>query len=164
VFTITSGSGLSAAQNTTLSKLDDLTENVGGLRYTSKALEQAGGGSLTLADIADAVWDEPIAGHLAAGSTGVTLNGASAPSAGTVASAVRTELTTELARIDVATSTRSTPAQITTAQTDIIAEIDAVPAEVWNTTEASITTPNSIGVRLKLTASLLTVAKFLGLK
>ena len=195
VFTITSGSGLSAAQNTTLSKLDDLTENVSGLRFTTKAVEQAGGSSLTVGAIADAVWDEPIAGHLTAGSTGATLNGASAPSAGTVASAVRTELTTELARIDVATSTRnsvvptnltaaqvrtelttelaridvatstrSTLSQITTAQTAIIAEIDAVPAEVWNTTEASITTPNSIGVRLKLTASLLTVAKFLGLK
>lgn len=40
------------------------------------------------AEIADAVWDEAIAGHLAAGSTGATLNGATAPTAAAVADAV----------------------------------------------------------------------------
>lgn len=46
VIPFSSGSGLSPTQDATLSKLDTLTENVGGLRYTTKALEQApsGGG------------------------------------------------------------------------------------------------------------------------
>ena len=42
----------------------------------------------TAAENADAIWDEAIAGHLGAGSTGEKLNGASAPSAGAVADAV----------------------------------------------------------------------------
>jgi hypothetical protein len=42
----------------------------------------------TAAAVADAVWDEAIAGHLGAGSTGEKLNGASAPSAAAVADAV----------------------------------------------------------------------------
>jgi len=42
----------------------------------------------TAAAIADAVWDEAIAGHLAAGSTGEALNGATAPTAAAVADAV----------------------------------------------------------------------------
>lgn len=43
---------------------------------------------LTIAGIADGVWDEAIAGHLAAGSTGAALNGATAPTAANVADAV----------------------------------------------------------------------------
>jgi hypothetical protein len=39
-------------------------------------------------EIADAVWDEPLAGHLASGSTGEALDGAAAPTAGQVADAV----------------------------------------------------------------------------
>jgi hypothetical protein len=61
--------------------LNELVEsNAGVARFTANALEQApsGGGSLTLADIADAVWDEAIAGHLAAGTTGLALNSAGA--------------------------------------------------------------------------------------
>ena len=42
----------------------------------------------TAAEIADAVWDEAIAGHTGAGSTGEALNGATAPSAAAVADAV----------------------------------------------------------------------------
>jgi hypothetical protein len=38
--------------------------------------DNAGGSSLTAADIADAVWDEAISGHLTAGSTGNALNAA----------------------------------------------------------------------------------------
>lgn len=47
----------------------------------------------TAAAIADAVWDEAIAGHLAAGSTGEALNGATAPTAAAVADAVWDEAT-----------------------------------------------------------------------
>ena len=42
----------------------------------------------TAAVVADAVWDEAIADHAGAGSTGLALSGASAPSAATVADAV----------------------------------------------------------------------------
>ena len=40
------------------------------------------------ATVADAVWDEVIAGHIGAGSAGLALSGATAPSAATVADAV----------------------------------------------------------------------------
>lgn len=101
----------------------------------------------TVADIADGVWDEAISGHLTAGTTGKALDDASAgggatdwtsgereqirfrlgidgtastpsasPSLATPAS-VRTELTTELGRIDVATSTRLATSGYTAAPT-----------------------------------------------
>lgn len=63
--------------------------------------------------IADAVWDEVQSGHSTPGSYGVYLDeaisGASTGgvSANDIASAVRTELSTELGRIDVAVSSRS---------------------------------------------------------
>lgn len=46
-------SGLTPTEAATLAKLDTLTEDVSGLRFTTKALEQApsGGGSLTAADV-----------------------------------------------------------------------------------------------------------------
>ena len=53
--------------------LNELIENDGGVsRFTANALEQAptGGSAPTAADIADAVWDEAKAGHVAAGSFG----------------------------------------------------------------------------------------------
>ena len=53
--------------------LNELVENDGGVsRFTANALEQAptGGSAPTAADIADAVWDEAKAGHVAAGSFG----------------------------------------------------------------------------------------------
>jgi len=52
--------------------------------------------SLTdLATVADQVWDEAIAGHLGAGSTGAALNGASAPTAAQVADQVWDEAAAE---------------------------------------------------------------------
>lgn len=63
--------------NTTLESVGSPTDYV----FTSRALAQApsGGGSApTAAQIADAVWDEPLAGHLGAGSTGDQLNNAAA--------------------------------------------------------------------------------------
>ena len=60
-------------------KLDTALELDGAVyRYTTNALEQAptGGSAPTAAVIADAVWDEAIAGHLTAGSTGNALNAA----------------------------------------------------------------------------------------
>jgi hypothetical protein len=75
--------------------LNELIESDGGVsRFTANALEEGpGGGSApTAAEIADAVWDEAIAGHLAAGSTGEALDNAGAagtpPTVGEIADAV----------------------------------------------------------------------------
>jgi len=48
-----------------------------------------------VAEIADAVWDEAIAGHAGAGSTGAALSAATAPTAAAVADAVWDELTAD---------------------------------------------------------------------
>jgi len=87
-----------------------------------------GGGGPTAAQIADAVWDELLAGHTIAGSAGEALaNAGGGSSPATIAAAVRTELTTELGRIDVATSTRLAAASYTAPPTAaaIRSEIDA---------------------------------------
>lgn len=56
--------------------LNELVENDGGIsRYTANSLEQAPTAP-TVGQVADAVWDEAIAGHLSAGSTGLKLNSA----------------------------------------------------------------------------------------
>jgi hypothetical protein len=60
-------------------KLDDtLEDDAGTFRFTENALEEAptGGSAPTAAAIADAVWDETLADHLGAGSTGAGLNAA----------------------------------------------------------------------------------------
>lgn len=57
-------------------KIDDTLEDDGGTyRFTTNALEQAptGGSAPSAAAIADAVWDEAIAGHAVSGSTGEAL-------------------------------------------------------------------------------------------
>lgn len=55
VISFATGSGLSPSEQTTLGKLDVLTENSSGLRFTTKALEQGasggGGSSITPADV-----------------------------------------------------------------------------------------------------------------
>lgn len=59
--------------------LNELVESDAGVaRYTANALEQAptGGSAPTVGQIADAVWDETLADHLGAGSTGTGLNAA----------------------------------------------------------------------------------------
>ncbi len=63
-----------ASIKTVTDRLNALVENSGGDRFTAKALETAGGGGLTAAAIADQVWDEVLAGHLTAGTTGAALN------------------------------------------------------------------------------------------
>ena len=60
-------------------KLDTALESDGAVyRFTENALEEAptGGSAPSAADIADAVWNEAISGHLGAGSTGAALNAA----------------------------------------------------------------------------------------
>lgn len=86
-------------------------------------------------EIADGVWDEPLAGHLTAGTTGKALSdassGGSAPSAAAIADAVWDE---DLAghttagtgganvglRLDAAVSTRATPAQVNAEVLDVL--------------------------------------------
>jgi hypothetical protein len=109
-----------AAIKVTTDKLDTALELDGAVyRYTTNSLEQAptgtGGGGATVAQI----WDEPIAGHLIAGSTGAKLNSAGsagdpwataipgAYSAGTAGNILGN-------RVDAAVSTRATPAQVQT--------------------------------------------------
>jgi hypothetical protein len=120
--------------------------------------------------IAAAVWDTVLASHLTAGTTGEalddaaqggggggggggataqqvweyatrTLTASSDPSASTIASQVRTELTTELARIDVATSTRLATAGYTApANSDITAikaKTDNLPADPASNTQVN---------------------------
>ena len=68
------------------SALADLFNTDSGTTYASavagsvvaEIADNAGGSGLTLADIADAVWDEAIAGHAGAGSTGQALSAAGA--------------------------------------------------------------------------------------
>jgi hypothetical protein len=87
-------SGLTPTESATLAILGTLTEDVSGMRFTTKALEQApsGGGSLTASD----VWEYSTRTI----STPI-------PTASQNATAVRSELATELGRIDVATSSRN---------------------------------------------------------
>jgi hypothetical protein len=68
----------------TAAALADFFDTDSGTTYASavagsvvkEIADNAGGSGLTLADIADAVWDEAITGHLTAGSTGAALNAA----------------------------------------------------------------------------------------
>jgi hypothetical protein len=76
VVSYATGSGLSPSEQATLAKIDTLTEDSGGLRFTTKALETAGGSSLTVGAIADAVWDEVLSGHTTPGSAGDALDSA----------------------------------------------------------------------------------------
>jgi hypothetical protein len=97
-------SGLTPSEAATLSKLDTLTENVSGLRFTSKALEQApagGGGGTTDWTSGER---EQIRHRL--GINGTASAPTATPSLATPTS-VRTELTTELSRIDATVSSRN---------------------------------------------------------
>lgn len=77
-----------AAVNTLATGIDLVTDKLDGMvtlgsgsssyQYTQLALALApsGGGSLTVQQIVDGVWDEPMANHLDSGTTGASLNGA----------------------------------------------------------------------------------------
>ena len=156
----------------------------------------------TVAQIADGVWDEAISGHLTAGSTGASLNGAGSagdpwtttlpgtygdgtagkiigdnvnasiaavkaktdnlpaspaavsniPTAAANASAVRTELTTELGRIDAAVSTRSAPATAQTISSN--SDITAIKAKTDNLPAS----PAAVGSAMTLATGAITAA------
>lgn len=138
--------------------------------------DNAGGASLTAADIADAVWDEVLSGHLTGGTTGNALNAAGAAgdpwtttlpgaySAGTAGNIIGN-------RLDVAVSSRSTyaggdTAGTTTLLTRIAAALTITSGKVdindktgfslssagvqaiWDALTSALTTVNSIGKRL----------------
>lgn len=69
-----------------------IADSYGALIETNLDTTISSRSTLTAAQAADQVWDEAIADHLVAGSTGATLNSASAPSAAAVADAVWDEL------------------------------------------------------------------------
>ena len=69
---------------------------------------------------------------------------AAAPSAAVVAAQVRTELATELARIDAATSTRATPAQVNTEVLDVM-NVDTYAEPGQGTPAATTTLAAKIG-------------------
>jgi hypothetical protein len=96
VISYATGSGLSPSEQATLSKLDTLTEDSSGLRFTTKALEQAPSGG----------------------------GGGTAPTAIQNADAVRLNLATELARIDANISSRNAIAPNNSDITAIKAKTD----------------------------------------
>ena len=80
----------------------DINPNAGGVVITYTGMD----------DVAAHVWDLAYASHNTAGTFGYQVQNiatGSPPTAAAIASQVRTELTTELGRIDVATSTRLAP-------------------------------------------------------
>lgn len=91
-----------AAIKTVTDKLDTTMEIAAGspgeYRFTQDALEMAPSGSLTVADIADAVWDEPTSGHTSAGTFGKAVDdtddrGARTVIRGTVSTGTTTTMT-----------------------------------------------------------------------
>jgi hypothetical protein len=106
-------SGLTAGEAATLAILDTLTEDVSGLRFTTKALEQApaggGGGSAdwTAGEKEQIRHRLGIDGTATAPTASPSLARPSdIPTASQNATQVRTELTTELGRIDATVSSR----------------------------------------------------------
>lgn len=108
----------------------------------------------TASEVADAVWDEAISGHLSAGSTGEKLNSASAPSAATVADAVWDEARADhTAAGSFGQGVASVQGNLTgsigslgsTAKADVNAEVDAA----LDTAIPGSPTANSINERVK---------------
>ena len=142
--------------------------------YLDAAVSGVSTGGVSAADIADAVWDEALSGHTSAGSagkamadvetdatailtdTGTTLpaqiNALNDPTAAAVATAVRSELTTELGRIDATVSSRAATGDAMTLTTG---ERDAVAAallDLANGVETGITTRQALRATLSALA------------
>jgi hypothetical protein len=118
-FTVnTNANATETAMKAVTDKLDTALELDGAVyRYTTNALEQApvggGGGGATVAQI----WDEPIAGHLTAGSTGAKLNAAASagdPWTTALPGAYGSGSAGNILgnRLDAAVTTRATPANV----------------------------------------------------
>jgi hypothetical protein len=129
-------SGLTPTEAATLNKINTLTEDVSGLRFTAKALEEApaggGGGSLTAAD----VWTYS--------TRELTTAFPSVPTATQNATAVRSELSTELGRIDASVSSRLATSGYTAPANSDIAAIKAKTDTLVNTDLTGIATSAEI--------------------
>lgn len=110
-------SAVGLATNNLDTQLSGITSGISGLPNASaiaSAVWAAATRTLTTAidnssTIAAAVWSYATGRTITGGTVDTLTNAPSVPSASTIASQVRTELATELARIDVATSTRLAP-------------------------------------------------------
>lgn len=133
-----------AAIKAVTDKLDTAVELDGSVyRFTTNALEQApsGGGGLTLADIADAVWDEAISGHLTSGTTGAALNAAGsagdpwstplpgAYGSGTAGKIIGDNLNATVSSRATQTSVDTLAGYVDTEVAAIKAKTDALPAD-----------------------------------
>lgn len=131
--------GAIASLNNVIGTMGELLNSGGG---------GGGGGGPTASAIATAVWDRLLSGHTTPGSAGKALadsGGGSSPSV--IASAVRTELTTELGRIDANVSSRLPTAGYTApANSDITAiknKTDALPTDPADNSEILSAIPSA---------------------
>ena len=108
--------------------------------------------TLTAAQAADAVWDEPISGHLTSGSTGAALNAAGSsgdpwatPLPGSYGAGTAGNILGN--RLDVAVSSRASAADYTSARAAKLDNLDATVSsrstltatDVWNHTTRTLT-------------------------
>jgi hypothetical protein len=138
--------------------------------YLDAAVSGVSTGGVSAADIADAVWDEALSGHTTAGSAGKALAdaetdaaaaasgvaGLNDPTAAAIATAVRSELATELARIDDDITSRAAAGDAMTLTTG---ERDAVAAallDLANGVETGITTRQALRATLAALAGKVT--------
>ncbi len=138
--------------------------------YLDAAVSGVSTGGVSAADIADAVWDEALSGHTTAGSAGKALAdaetdaaaaasgvaGLNDPTAAAIATAVRSELATELARIDGDITSRAAAGDAMTLTTG---ERDAVAAallDLANGVETGITTRQALRATLAALAGKVT--------
>lgn len=141
-------SGLTVSESNTLNKLNALTEDVSGLRFTSKALEQApaggGGGSADWT----AIEKNQIRHRLGIDGTAAIPSATpnlGVPSAAANASQVRIELAPELGRMDVNVSSRASQTSVDTKPNLAAIEGSSILAkEATVATRASQTSVNSI--------------------
>lgn len=154
----------------TTDKLDDtLEDDSGTYRFTTNALEQAPAaeGGLSAGAIADAVWDEALAGHASAGSAGAALSAASSGGVadydlGIIASGTAqavTSTTIQLASTETFADDEIIGATVlitggTTGVgqartiTDYVASTDTATVAAWTTTPTGTVTYNVFGTAL----------------
>jgi hypothetical protein len=95
--------------------------------------------SPSVSDIATAVWGAATR-TITGGTVDTLTNAPTVPSAATIASQVRTELTTELGRIDAAISSRLAPSGTLATVTNLTnAPASVTPADIWSHATRTIT-------------------------
>jgi hypothetical protein len=136
---------------------DHTTAGTFGL-YLDSSVSGVSTGGVSAADIADAVWDEALSGHTSAGSAGKALAdaetdadsaatgvaGLNDPSAATIASAVRSELATELARINADIDSRAAAGDAMTLTSGERTAVATALLDLANGIETGITTREAL--------------------